>query len=140
MTDREENIEWAMAYCQHYTPDAVCKAGVDMTDFRRNFAKIRSISPCINGHKLANPIALCPHWLRVTRAQGEIAADYYEAEMERTSAISAFVAEWRKKPPIGKIEIVPCPACGGRLHLRQSAYNGHVHGDCETAGCASWLE
>jgi hypothetical protein len=28
----------------------------------------------------------------------------------------------------------------GWLHLSQSAYNGHVHGKCETDDCVSWME
>lgn len=37
-------------------------------------------------------------------------------------------------------EVVECPACGGRLHLSIAAYNGHVHGSCETKGCVRWME
>lgn len=37
-------------------------------------------------------------------------------------------------------EVVECPACNGRLHLSIAAYNGHVHGKCETPGCVSWME
>lgn len=33
-----------------------------------------------------------------------------------------------------------CPACGGRLHMTHSAYNGHVWGRCETEDCLSWIE
>lgn len=37
-------------------------------------------------------------------------------------------------------EVVECPACKGRLHLSIAAYNGHVHGKCETDGCVAWME
>jgi hypothetical protein len=38
-------------------------------------------------------------------------------------------------------EVVPCPICGGKLHLTiAGAYNGHVHGHCETKECVSWME
>lgn len=33
-----------------------------------------------------------------------------------------------------------CPVCKGKLHLSHAAYNGHVHGKCETEGCVSWME
>lgn len=46
----------------------------------------------------------------------------------------------RNKPKTAHQEVVECPACKGRLHLSQNAYNGHVHGKCETAGCLSWME
>jgi len=37
--------------------------------------------------------------------------------------------------------VIRCPVCGGKLHYgRAGSYNGHVHAECETAGCVSWLE
>jgi hypothetical protein len=36
--------------------------------------------------------------------------------------------------------VIECPACKGKLHLTHSAYNGHMHGRCETEGCVAWME
>jgi hypothetical protein len=36
--------------------------------------------------------------------------------------------------------IEECPVCKGRLRLSHAAYNGHVHGRCETEGCLAWME
>lgn len=49
---------------------------------------------------------------------------------------------WRvkPKPKQSRQEVVECPACKGRLHLAQSAINGHVHGECETPSCVKWME
>lgn len=47
---------------------------------------------------------------------------------------------WSKKNRVAKHEVIECPECKGRLHLSQAAYNGHVHGKCETEGCVSWME
>ncbi len=49
---------------------------------------------------------------------------------------------WRAspKPESDRREVIECPVCHGRLHLFQSAQNGHVHGNCETEGCVSWME
>lgn len=33
-----------------------------------------------------------------------------------------------------------CPECGAILHLTHAACNGHVHGQCETKGCVSFME
>lgn len=33
-----------------------------------------------------------------------------------------------------------CPVCKGKLYMSHAAYNGHVHGQCETKGCLSWME
>jgi hypothetical protein len=51
------------------------------------------------------------------------------------------IAPWRAKHK-GKshAEIIECPACKGNLRLTISAVNGHVHGYCETDGCARWME
>jgi hypothetical protein len=65
-----------------------------------------------------------------------------DAYMERTMAAITVASAWRVKPKPAKdrAEVIECPACKGRLHLSQSAYNGHVHGQCETTDCVSWME
>jgi hypothetical protein len=145
---REKRIQFTMNYCQHYDPDAlfgiglgghkkatrICKAGVPYDSME---PKER---PCIGGHNKPDPLAICPKWLRKTREQGEARADALEASMNQMLVVMPVVAEWRKKPPKGKAEVIECPMCKGRLHLAQSAYNGHVHGKCETEGCVSWME
>lgn len=36
---------------------------------------------------------------------------------------------------------VQCPEClTGTLHYTISNYNGHIHAQCTTEGCASWIE
>lgn len=65
-----------------------------------------------------------------------------DASFERTMVALKVAGQWRvrPKPAQNRREIVECPVCKGRLHLSQSAYNGHVHGRCETEGCVSWME
>jgi hypothetical protein len=70
-----------------------------------------------------------------------------EAMKKFMVAFSGNVLEWRKanawdkKNPKGATGKVPCEACGtGEIHLSMSEYNGHVHGQCTTAGCVSWME
>ena len=68
---------------------------------------------------------------------------YYEhTSLERVSAAIKVAGEWRvkPKPAADRYQVVECPVCKGRLHLSQSAYNGHVHSKCETRGCLSWTE
>ena len=36
--------------------------------------------------------------------------------------------------------VVECPTCKGKLHFLRSGYNGHIHAQCETSGCVSWME
>ncbi len=146
MKEREEHIEFAMNYCQHYHPrpgaEIGCGAGVDIRKMQRVPTGPKGIKwgPCIGGHTLENPLAVCRHWLRTTREQGEARADGIERSMKKLTIAGPFIGAWRKKEPYGKAEVVECPVCKGRLHLSQAAYNGHVHARCETADCISFME
>ena len=145
MKDREERIEWFRNYCVHYKPRGSkieCTAGAEIDKLQRVRARPDGLkwAPCIEGHLLENACALCPHWQRKSREDGEKYADQVEADLKRMTIIAPVVGAWREKEPRGKAEVIECPACKGRLHLSQSAYNGHVHGQCETPGCVSWME
>lgn len=63
------------------------------------------------------------------------------ASVAKTLAAMSVVPEIKRKHK-GKswAGVVECPVCKGRLHVSHAAYNGHVHGKCETAGCVSWME
>lgn len=146
---RQRTIEHTMNYCRHYNPDTrfgiglrakptgLCDAGVKYDDVCNPGSGSK---PCIGGHTLADPAAICPKWDRKTREEGEKRADAMEASLKRMLIVMPVVAEWRAKPPRGKQEIIECPQCKGRLHLSQAACNGHVWGKCETEGCVSWME
>ena len=54
--------------------------------------------------------------------------------------VLAAISPWRNSLPRGKQTVIECPICRGKLHLSQSSYNGHVHGQCETDGCVEWME
>lgn len=139
MKDREETIAFDMNYCQHYEP----KLGIGNDANWCNAGCDRSKAPCIGGHELPDPIAICPSWIRRTREMGEDRADRVEKAMQRFTLVMPVVKAWRtwsKKNRVGKAEVIECPACQGKLHLSQAAYNGHVHGQCETKGCVSWME
>lgn len=100
---------------------------------------------CTDGGKRseAEQLVMCPSWLRSTREQGEERADEIDKAMNQMRIVGQFLKGWRtwtKKNRVAKTEVVECPICKGRLHLSQAAYNGHVHGNCETAECVSWME
>ena len=88
--------------------------------------------------------AMCPKWLRCTREQGEKRHDDLTASMNRMRLAGTVVGKWRtwtKANRVAKQEAIECPTgCGGKLHLSQAAYNGHVWGKCTTEGCLSWME
>lgn len=143
-TEREGIIAHEMDYCQHYGhgrgADMVCAAGMDLKVTRVVVIDGVKMGPCVRGHTLPNPTDHCPMWVHRTREQGEARADKIEASTRRMEVVGPVVIAWREKPPRGKMEVVECPACRGRLHLSQAASNGHVWGRCETKGCVSWME
>jgi hypothetical protein len=149
MKTREEHIAFEMNYCQHYGrgngADMVCKAGMDISKIRTVAAGERGITwgPCIEGHTLPNPTAYCQHWVRRTREMGEKRADSIARSLQMMDIVQPVVSAWRtwtETNRAGKKEAVECPVCKGRLHLSQSAYNGHVWGKCETEGCVAWMQ
>jgi hypothetical protein len=149
MRDREQTIAFEMNYCQHYKPapglKTNCSMGVDINTVRvipsdEQRAKGIFGQPCLSGHLLDDATAICPHWIRRTREQGEERADSLERSIRNMTLVGPVVSAWRKKLPRGKSEVIECPACKGRLHLSQAASNGHVHGQCETKECVSWME
>lgn len=146
MTEREQTIAFDRNYCQHYTPDTIfgyggqkrtglCAAGVKYDDVHI----AGSFHPCIGGHELENAVGVCKLWARRTMEQAEARANAVEESDRRMRLVMPAIRDWRKKP-WGKAAVIDCPACKGRLHLSQAAYNGHVHGRCETAGCVNWME
>lgn len=88
--------------------------------------------------------ALCPKWLRNTEQHGIERHEEIEGAMNRMRMAGAVVSKWRtwtKKNRVAKQEAIECPTgCGGKLHLSQAAYNGHVWGKCTTDGCLAWME
>lgn len=61
---------------------------------------------------------------------------------KRAITVNQFVDGWRTKPKpkTDRRETVECPICGGKLHLHQASYNGHVRGACETDDCVNFME
>lgn len=143
MKDRSETIAFHRNYCTHYQPrETLCGAGVNWLKLDRVPTTIGTakVGPCIGGHLLENTTGICPHWERPSQEEGEAYADSIEALLTRMAVVDPVINAWRKKPPIGKREVIECPACKGRLHLSQAAYNGHVRAKCETAACVAFIE
>ena len=139
--DREKIIVKQMIYCQHYIAPLrgvkACKCGVV---YDEQFPKKPTACWTGGGKTDQDQLLRCPKWLRRTVEQSEARADELEALLRTMAPIYPVVTEWRNKPPIGKYEVIECPACQGKLHLTQAGCNGHVHGKCETDGCANWME
>jgi hypothetical protein len=152
MKDLEAMVAWTMDYCQHYEMRGMpktCLAGVEYDKVGKIIAvlpgneKRDDARPCVKGHLMPDALQRCPKWIRKTREQGEARYHDLQESMRQMRLVGPIVSKWRtwsKKNRVAKAEAIECPACGGRLHLSQAAYNGHIHGQCETAGCVSWME
>ena len=100
---------------------------------------------CTDGNERTEveQLARCPKWERRTIEQATERHNDIEASRARMRIVGAVVRPWRtwtKTNRVAKQEVIECPACKGRLHLSQAAYNGHVWGRCETDGCVNWME
>ena len=149
MSKRLGDPGYAANWCIHYRSPHIapgqpeletCEAGVPFSAWRPTTFAVR---PCfLDDNGQSKPGALpCEHLRRPTLE--EIAAHevWLENRMELLSTVMAGIKPWRDAHKGRSArEVVECPACKGRLHLSIAAYNGHVHGKCETEGCASWME
>lgn len=147
---REDHIAFDMNYCQHYAPQPgslkqdYCALGCGASARMKaaHEAGEPSMTPCIGGHAAKDVLALCPSWLRRTREHAEARADAIEKTMQRMTIVDPVIYAWRTKPKpkADRREVIECPACKGKLHVTQAAYNGHVHAHCDTEGCVSFME
>ena len=127
--------------CKHYNGvfQETCEAGISyvalVPDQRGRVYRL----PCATFEKSVDQVS-CDAYETYTEEELEAHEKAWDARMERIRIIMPVVSQWRKKAPWGRVEVIECPACKGKLHLSQAASNGHVWGKCETEGCASWME
>lgn len=131
--------------CIHWTgvQNDCCKLGINYQELvGGNRDGMAFKLPCLtlSTSHIEDAKVSCDKYQEPTAAQIDEENAEFEAVMDRMKKVMPVVAEWRKKSPIGKQEVIECPACQGRLHLSQAACNGHVWGKCETEGCVSWME
>lgn len=150
MSKRPGDPGYAPGWCIHYRGISdgkggfitSCEKGVEYATFRGD-GKTFKQQPCFltkNGE--SRPDALpCEHLRRPTAE--EIAAHevWANARFSLLRTVMQGISAWRASHKGRSAqEVVECPGCKGRLHLSIAAYNGHVHGHCETVGCVSWME
>lgn len=143
MSKRAGDPGYAPGWCIHYrSPQhgSTCEAGEEFAQWR---GRGHDVTPCfLTKDGKSKPGALpCPH-LRLPTPEEIVAHEKWAADhFEKQVTVMTGILPWRKAHK-GKSaqEVVECPACKGRLHLSIAAYNGHVHGRCETSGCVSWME
>lgn len=148
MSKRLGDPGYAPGWCIHYRASSAlittCEAGVPFDRWRQTKFDQR---PCfLDKQGRSKPGASpCEH-LRCPTPE-EIAAHerWVAMRWESLSKVLAAIAPWRAeqvKRRRSASQVIDCPACGGKktLQLSISGHNGHVHGNCETEGCVSWME
>jgi hypothetical protein len=153
MSKRPGDPGYAAGWCVHYrsdprvrSEDATCEAGVRYVDFNDGkTAGMYLALPCFRDKKTGeqkHPNARPCAKVRVPTTEDVTAHEaWLYSRMTIFSTVMKGIQPWRAKYK-GKSaqEVVECPACKGRLHLSIAACNGHVHGQCETTYCVSWME
>ena len=135
-------------WCVHYRynrdarkpEDDTCKAGVRFDTFAGSKFHTR---PCfLDDFGRSKPGAVPCASLRRPTAE-EITANEleWERQFNLLGVVQRGIKPWREAHQKQNFaEVIECPVCKGRLHLSIAACNGHVHGKCETDGCAEWME
>jgi len=132
---REERIRATMGRCAHFTgiQNDTCAAGVRYDEVKKD----RRV-PCLQWDNTAGATCEKSQW--PTREDAEREEEQSSAAMKRVlTALAAVLAKHGKAR--GLADSMPCPNnCGGTLRYSIASYNGHVHGQCSTEGCASWMQ
>jgi hypothetical protein len=145
---------YAAGWCVHYRspvggagrPDHdTCEAGVAYDTFKTGDFKTRfAQQPCFLTEKgKSRPGALpCPNLRRPTPEEIAAHEAWVNQRLNMMRIVMPAILPWRKQHKgRNHAETIDCPACKtGKLALSIAASNGHVHGQCSTPGCVSWME
>jgi hypothetical protein len=130
-----ERFEMEAGTCKHFTgiQNKVCKVGISYDGFAR------PSFPCIKAFNEKGLV--CSKYEEPTAEELKEWNDFIQGRMNMLIAAQTVVEPFRARNK-GKSakEVVECPCCKGKLHMTIAAYNGHVHGKCETDGCLAWME
>lgn len=128
-------------WCIHYgrkTMNATCAAGVDY------LAKWENVPfderACFLDAGKPKPNARhCEHLRLPTAEEIERRRVWSAAHIEKLTAAMVKIMEWRENRT-QDAEIIPCPTCGGRLHVAVARRNGHMAARCETRDCIQFIQ
>lgn len=139
---------YAAGWCIHYRSPSpapgervtACSAGVSHDTFHG----VRfDLHPCFltKEGKSKTGALECEHIRRPTSEEITAHEESWDRHLAKTMKTIAAIAPWRKaNKGRSHTEVIECPICQGRLHLSIAAVNGHVHAQCETEDCMSWME
>lgn len=131
--------------CVHYKPDSpmdrkyVCGAGIKVYSLTGTKPGCGLLTPCryIEGGTPVKCDKFTPTPVEQLKREDEAWESRKAEFMLVGTIVSAIKTEHKGANWSGTVE---CPACQGKLHVSHAAYNGHVHGQCETDNCLSWME
>ena len=140
--------------CQHFNgaQHDCCSAGVNYADIGGALDGRALRLPCLSPEtfekrrkELGYQLADCPQLRRVTREEAEKEVEEIIGRGDRTMKAMTKAHEHAKQNGLrkgngGRGEM-PCPICEtGTLRYSVAGYNGHMHAQCNTEGCVSWME
>jgi len=161
-TMSEENKARFRRTCLHYdgTVNSECDEGISYQDVARPLTsdekqaakdvshcnevadwKIAKRLPCLTkGREGHCPLLTLPTDEDVRKHEEEIGRILSETVTARKAITEHIEAHGHERKNVR--DSLGCPVCGqGTLHYAYAgAYNGHVHADCTTDGCVSFME
>lgn len=133
--------------CKHFTGimNHRCDAGVKYETVRAERGPGKGYAlPCLPDP--GDPETVC--FLCEFPTAEELAAEEAEHKRRfemvgkaRAAIVERLGGPWKRGTP-GAEGVIDCPCCGGAKTLRftRAGVNGHVHANCLTKGCVSWME
>jgi hypothetical protein len=126
--------------CHHFNGimNKCCDAGIEYDSVRPDGYRLPCLEPSIGDDRQKGDCSL----YRLSTPE-EIAAEdaAFESAKERFMKTLPLIAEVKSSHEGEDWSgVVECPVCSGKLHMSHAAYNGHVHGQCETKDCLAWME
>lgn len=127
--------------CRHFSGlmQKTCRAGVAYADIRDESAGPGNgyRFPCFSDDGACTS---CPSASFLTPEEvAEREAKSRRSTQRICTVRAAIVAHTEGKRGVGGS--IPCPCCeGGTVRFSVSGYNGHIHAQCSTKGCAAWME
>lgn len=126
--------------CRHRCSmmEKCCKAGVVLAELTSKLSPGHSM-PC---YYIAGTTPIhCDKYERRTVEEVQAEDAEIEAHMAKFILVGPLVRRIKQEHKGESWSgVEACPVCKGKLHLSHAGYNSHVHGQCETDGCVSWME
>ena len=120
-----------------------CKAGINYKEICGGQEKgIFARLPCLNTeYQKPDEQVNCEKYSEPTDQEIIDYGNWHNEHMDKMRKVMVGIKPWRDAHQNESFqEVVECPVCKGRLHLSISSYNSHVHGNCASDDCVSWME